>query len=55
MRRSRTLSTATLLGAVTRTFQFRFRTAQRISSATVVVLPVDENDYMHSVDEQRRS
>mmetsp|Transcript_14944 Transcript_14944/g.32584 ORF Transcript_14944/g.32584 Transcript_14944/m.32584 type:complete len:209 (+) Transcript_14944:241-867(+) len=38
--RSRTLSTATLLGAATRTRQPLRCTAQRINSATVVVLPV---------------
>ena len=37
---SRTLSTATLLGAVTRTFQPLSYTALRISSTTVEVFPV---------------
>ena len=38
--RSSRLSTATLLGAVTRTFCLCTRTAWWMSSATVVVLPV---------------
>jgi len=45
---SRTLSTATLLGAVTRTFHRLQFTAHRINSATVVVLPMIQRRFVRS-------